>query len=383
MANEITRNDAIKSLKPSAIYALLGDVVTWLDEVQTEPTTAEIDAEVIRLQAEYDSQAYARNRKAEYDQLNQFEMQFGLSSFDYSVAQVFNEAGADVDFRIESDDNDGMLFIDGGNDRVGIGTTVPSELLTIKEMTGQSAMVRFDDTDNALIGWIGVAREANDFSLTGPANQDLVIGSLGAKSTWFVDGAQINGRFTGAYEFVKEGASGTSFQNDGTGCGAGLYSDGDQGQVMVETTSTNARHMSRYCNPNGRVGFISIAGTTTTYSTSSDYRLKENVNYDWDATTRLKQLKPARFNFISDADTTLDGFLAHEVSDIVPAAVSGEKDALEKYRHNDTIPEGKSVGDIKDPPVIDPQGLDASLLVPLMVKTIQELEARIEALENP
>ena len=66
MANEITRNDAIKSLKPSAIYALLGDVVTWLDEVQTEPTTAEIDAEIVRLQAEYDAQAYARSRAAEY-----------------------------------------------------------------------------------------------------------------------------------------------------------------------------------------------------------------------------------------------------------------------------------------------------------------------------
>ena len=72
----ITTAEALQSLKPKAEWVLHGDVLTWMDDVQTEPTQSEIDAEVIRLQAEYDSQAYARNRKAEYNQLNQFEMQF-------------------------------------------------------------------------------------------------------------------------------------------------------------------------------------------------------------------------------------------------------------------------------------------------------------------
>jgi len=76
MANEMTTVDALHSLKPNTKWILRGDELEWLDAVQTEPTQEEIDAEVIRLQAEYDSQAYARNRKAEYDQLNQFEMQF-------------------------------------------------------------------------------------------------------------------------------------------------------------------------------------------------------------------------------------------------------------------------------------------------------------------
>jgi uncharacterized protein YqiB (DUF1249 family) len=76
MANEIKTTDALQSLKPKAEWVLRGDVLTWMDAVQTEPTQSEIDAEVIRLQAVYDSQAYARNRKAEYNQLNQFEMQF-------------------------------------------------------------------------------------------------------------------------------------------------------------------------------------------------------------------------------------------------------------------------------------------------------------------
>ena len=76
MVDVITKVNAIHSLKPKAIWVLRGDTLEWADEEQTEPTTAEINAEVIRLQAEYDSQEYARKRKAEYDQLNQFEMQF-------------------------------------------------------------------------------------------------------------------------------------------------------------------------------------------------------------------------------------------------------------------------------------------------------------------
>ena len=72
----ITTVDALQSLKPNAEWVLRGDELEWLDSEQTEPTALELSNEVTRLQAEYDSQEYARNRKKEYDQLNQFEMQF-------------------------------------------------------------------------------------------------------------------------------------------------------------------------------------------------------------------------------------------------------------------------------------------------------------------
>ena len=123
-------------------------------------------------------------------------------------------------------------------------------------------------------------------------------------------------------------------------------------------------------------GGITFSGSTTSYTSASDYRLKENVSYDWDATTRLKQLKPARFNWISDSTNTLqDGFLAHEVSSIVPEAVTGEKDAVYTVEEaeNDA---GAEAGDIKA------QTIDHAKLVPLLVKTIQELEARITTLEG-
>ena len=138
-----------------------------------------------------------------------------------------------------------------------------------------------------------------------------------------------------------------------------------------------------------QVGSINTSSSATTYATSSDYRLKENVDYTWDATTRLKQLKPARFNFISDDTNTLvDGFIAHEVSGIVPEAITGTKDGMTTeilYTAEDEETQGdsptKSVGDVKEASKPAHQGIDQSKLVPLLVKTIQEMEARITALE--
>ena len=105
-----------------------------------------------------------------------------------------------------------------------------------------------------------------------------------------------------------------------------------------------------------------------------------------DATTRLKQLKPKRFNFITEPDTTLDGFLAHEVESIVPEAISGTHNELEVWKEGEELPDGVSVGDNKlddnGNTIPKYQGIDQSKLVPLLVKTIQELEARITALEN-
>ena len=146
--------------------------------------------------------------------------------------------------------------------------------------------------------------------------------------------------------------------------GAGFEKNGTASVLFLSSNTTSTSNVVELFNPNGNVGTIRTSGSSTIYNTSSDYRLKENVSYDFDATTRLKQLKPARFNFIADADTTVDGFIAHEVSSIVPEAISGEKDAVNE--------DGS----------INPQGIDQSKLVPLLVKTIQELEARITTLEN-
>ena len=110
------------------------------------------------------------------------------------------------------------------------------------------------------------------------------------------------------------------------------------------------------------VGNISVNSSSTSYNSGSDYRLKENVTPISDGITRLKTLKPSRFNFIADAETTVDGFLAHEVT-AVPEAITGTKDEV----------------DSKGNPVY--QCIDQSKLVPLLVAAVQELIAKVEVLE--
>lgn len=137
----------------------------------------------------------------------------------------------------------------------------------------------------------------------------------------------------------------------------------------------------------GLAGYIAWNGSTTAYNTTSDYRLKENVTDMTGATERLKQLNPVRFNFIADADTTVDGFLAHEVQDVVPEAITGTKDAMRDEEYEVTPAVLDDDGNEITPAVMgtrsvpDYQGIDQSKLVPLLVATIQELEARISALE--
>jgi hypothetical protein len=111
---------------------------------------------------------------------------------------------------------------------------------------------------------------------------------------------------------------------------------------------------------------------TTTYATTSDYRLKENIVDMTGAITRLKQLKPKRFNWIADETNTVqDGFLAHEAQAVVPISVTGTKD-------DNFMVDGEQIY----------QSMDSSLLVPLLVGALQEAldkidaqEARIAALE--
>ena len=134
---------------------------------------------------------------------------------------------------------------------------------------------------------------------------------------------------------------------------------------LILNRSLGSGDMVAIRNNGSTIGSISQNGSNVTYGGTSDYRLKENVTDMTNATTRLKQLKPKRFNYISDASNTLvDGFLAHEVSSVVPESVVGSKDAVDS--NNDPVW----------------QMMDNSKLVPLLVKTIQELEARITELEK-
>jgi hypothetical protein len=160
------------------------------------------------------------------------------------------------------------------------------------------------------------------------------------------------------------------FSNTTEGAIGGGSTDGkmidnaDGARLRSSRASTSTREHLVFYNPNSGVGSITTSGSSTSFNTSSDYRLKENIDYDWDATTRLKELKPARFNFKADANTTVDGFIAHEVSNIVPEAITGT--------HNEVDEDGNPVY----------QGIDQSKLVPLLTASLQEAIAKIETLET-
>ena len=148
--------------------------------------------------------------------------------------------------------------------------------------------------------------------------------------------------------------------------------------LTLGVTHTSVFGGVKFRNGNGEIGSVTYNASGVAYNTSSDYRLKENETPITDGITRLKTLKPYRFNFKKDPDETVDGFFAHEVT-AVPEAVSGIKDATEKYTDENGDEQTRII----------PQGIDQSKLVPLLVASVQELIAenetlktRITALEN-
>ena len=292
---------------------------------------------------------------------NQTSLNFALSS----------SASATLNWDINAEQT-GLTFDYEGSEKmridssgkVGIGETSMDALLVIKGDSDENTTpsIRLKDGSDTREAWI--TNNSGDLILTTGGDDNVPHTQL----------RMLNGNLmtfkTNNTERMRIDSSGYLYLNTTTRRNNGIQSidyDGNSagGMGINDTASANASPFIGFLSGGTFRGSITNNNNTAVaYNTTSDYRLKENVNYDFNATTRLKQLKPARFNFIADANRTVDGFLAHEVSSVVPEAITGEKDAVDE----------------KGNPVY--QGIDQSKLVPLLVKTIQELEARITALEN-
>ena len=178
---------------------------------------------------------------------------------------------------------------------------------------------------------------------------------------------------------------GTTGSPNGTTNYGSAFVDGGSGlrQLYQASSTTGAVSIQRFYNPNGNVGSIQTSGSSTSYVTSSDYRLKENVVEMTGALDRVDALKPSRFNFIADPEKTVDGFIAHEVAEVVPEAISGEKDAVEEYEVTPAVLDED--GNVIEEAVMGTrpvyQGIDQSKIVPLLVGAIKELRAEIELLK--
>ena len=323
------------------------------------------------------------------------------------------------------------------NSRLAVeGTDYHSSTISISANSADSngAYLMFSKSRSGSVGGTTVVADSDTTGYIGFFAADgLDVASATAAIYSQVDGSPGNNDTPGRIVFATTADDGNSVTNRMfiTAAGVKIMNNTSHGNITSgnssgasfdsagtihssRATTSNSLHWYLY-NSNGHVGSISTNGTATQFNTSSDYRLKENVVTDWDATSRLKQLKPSRFNFKTDKDTTVDGFLAHEVSSIVPEAITGEKDATKKIKGvvlsstgavlSDNVKESEWVKGkttyrdeiqkidiaqlypsdstwVAEKDVPDYQSIDQSKLVPLLVKTIQELEARLAKLEG-
>ena len=292
---------------------------------------------------------------------------------------IFNENSADLDFRIESNGNANMLFVDGGNDRVGIGTASPDRNLHVST-AGDTYLRVSGDRGNSNDLHIGNIEFENTNGSNGViAEMRAITGSSGTQSTmgqlaFYTD----NGS---AYaERMRISSAGLMCIGDTEGRGGSadaptrLQLTGPESVLGVKCstiTDSSQRNMILFNDNGGTLrGSITSNNSSTAYNTSSDYRLKEVLEPLPNGLDRLNQLKPIKFKW-KEQGYNAEGFLAHEVAEVFPEAVSGEKDAVNK--------DGEIVG----------QQMDYGRITPLLVKAIQEqqtiiddLKSRIETLEG-
>jgi len=264
---------------------------------------------------------------------------------------------------------------------------------TVNINTGGSTRATVDSSGRLLLGTTtGGSSTADDLTISNSGNMGITLRSTDSNycNIFFSDGTSGDDEYRGAVQYyhptnfmrfltdaterirIDSGGNvgiGTPYPNNADSGDGGLQinpniSNGAPQVAFKRASTGNTSNAMVFVNGNVGVGSISYTNGGTSYNTSSDYRLKENVTAISDGITRLKTLKPSRFNFKVDTDTTVDGFLAHEVSSIVPEAISGTKDAV----------------DSADKPIY--QGIDQSKLVPLLTAALQEAIAKIEVLET-
>jgi len=289
-----------------------------------------------------------------------------------------------------------MVMLSSGN--VGIGTASPDALLELEKSAsgavGPTLLLNNNaggggDKGNIIFASYGTTyqRAKIEFKVSSetdsPGNIDFYtgrsdLGTLTQKMTILGSGnvgigntspqttlhtgptTTITNAFTARFAASNFFASGgnSMFYVPDTAANIMMFGSNQLGTNQIEFYHKNPGTSQSY------VGRISTSGSATSYVTSSDYRLKENIVPISNSISRLNQLKPSRFNFIEEPNKTVDGFIAHEVQNIVPEAIVGKKDAVNE-----------------DGSII-PQGIDQAKLVPLLVAAIQELEARVKELEN-
>ena len=276
---------------------------------------------------------------------------------------VFNDDSVDVDFRVESDAKANCFKVDAGNSNVvvtGAGNTAGNSALYIHDQRASGDRVTDLSTSATNAGFRFQGHET-----------DSTVFSIGYSAD--VAGAYVlqnsNGS-TGYYLELQPYASGIGINTGGSATPTAHQGfQFESGILYACGNSTSANYKVRFYDNSGMVGSILVNGGSTAFNTSSDYRLKENDKAMSGSIEKVKQLNPISFNFKSTPNVKQEGFFAHEIAEVVPQAVIGEKDAMEKDLDGETD-------------IILPQQVDLAKVVPLLTSALKEAIARIEALES-
>lgn len=259
---------------------------------------------------------------------------------------------------------------------------------TLALQTNSTTGLYVDASQNVLVGATSV-QSTEKFQVAG----NVLLSSANPSIQWNNGGGQIYSTVANTLQFATAGGFSSPTERMridssgnllvGTTSSSGLYNgtastDGaaftSSGDLSIQRSSNVNLFLSKktgftqgalvnFYAAGTFTGAISTNGTTTTYGTSSDYRLKENIQPMTGALATVLQLKPCTYDWIVDKSKG-QGFIAHELQAIVPECVTGQKDAV----------------DSKGKPVY--QGIDTSFLVATLTAAIQEQQALITTLQS-
>jgi hypothetical protein len=259
-----------------------------------------------------------------------------------------------------------LIIKNGGN--VGIGTSSPARLVEIQGSSSNIAYLRLRENSSNTATNGGALLE-----LFG-TRSDNSVGYYGAILGGRTDNASNNNGYLAFYSGNTDALAlveRARFDHNGnllvgaTGAAGGTIVIGNAdatGTGLYVNLTTSAHYLQRFAVNSSVVGTITTNGTTTAYNTSSDYRLKEDIRPMTGALAKVAALKPCTYKWNADGSDG-EGFIAHELAEVCPQAVTGEKDAVDE----DGSPKY--------------QGVDTSFLVATLTAAIQELKAELDSVK--
>jgi hypothetical protein len=247
-----------------------------------------------------------------------------------------------------------MRIDSSGN--VGIGTSSPSAF----DAAGDNLVVGTGSGNNGMTVYSGTANSGSLFFADGT-------GSAAAKADGYIQYTHSNQALAfatgGGSEAMRIDSSGNLLVGTTSTASGGPYrvtADGGNSfrPLACKYDSTGGATQIAFINPNGQVGGITTTGSATAYNTSSDQRLKDNIVDADDAGSKIDAIQVRKFDWKADGSHQDYGMIAQELQTVAPEAVSAPEDPEEMM------------------------GVDYSKLVPMLVKEIQSLRARVAQLEN-